>query len=99
MPLVCLQELGTWLPNGQKGECGLKTVSGARRRRHRHRRNIGGETCPLGHCPFLALLGYEKNGMIQYHCGGSVINKFYILTAAHCVGTVDWIIDKFGIFK
>ena len=41
----------------------------------------------LGEIPYMALLGYDtfNNKTAYYTCGGSVINKWYILTAAHCV--------------
>ena len=71
-------ESGTWLPIGQEDGCGVRVDSGL---------IIGGSTAARGEFPFAALLGYENLGgqrPIVYKCGGTLINRRYVLTAAHC---------------
>lgn len=71
------EDLGTWQPDGKKEECGLKT---------KYSNIVGGESALPGEFPYMALLGYKSGSRkLLYLCGGSVINKWYILTAAHCV--------------
>jgi len=68
-------------------ECGLRTeaefVSG------------GTDAHPKDY-PFLALLGVKNNsgGIPVFHCGGTIINKLYIVTAAHCQKS-EGLIERF----
>ncbi|KAJ3584670.1 hypothetical protein NHX12_015165 [Muraenolepis orangiensis] len=45
-------------------------------------RIVGGENCPPGECPWQALLLNEEH---RGFCGGTILNNFLILTAAHCM--------------
>ncbi|XP_074846784.1 coagulation factor X [Carettochelys insculpta] len=45
-------------------------------------RIVGGEDCWPGECPWQALLLNED---MEGFCGGTILNQFYILTAAHCI--------------
>lgn len=46
---------------------------------------IGGNISAPDELSWLASLVYGKNNTILGSCGGSVINSWYVLTAAHCV--------------
>ncbi|KAA0722687.1 Coagulation factor X [Triplophysa tibetana] len=45
-------------------------------------RIVNGANCPPGECPWQALLINENK--IGY-CGGTILNEFFILSAAHCM--------------
>ena len=73
---------GLWKPKSSKSECGTRTsVSNI----------VGGTRTKIGDYPYMALLGYRSfiTGKKFYQCGGALINKWYVLTAAHCMDRSD----------
>ena len=69
-------DCGTWKPDSNKGECGSPTILN---------NILGGAITKLGEFPYTALLGYKSGSKTKYLCGGSLLNKWYVLTAAHCM--------------
>ncbi|XP_037729713.1 melanization protease 1 [Drosophila subpulchrella] len=56
-------------------------------------RVVGGKETGKREFPWMALIEYTKPGNLKgHHCGGSLINNRYVLTAAHCVSAIpsDW---------
>ena len=75
------KDLGTWKPKVNPrspldSECGLRLAQS---------NIVGGEIAKLGDHQYMALLAFQQGDKIVYDCGGSVINAWYVLTAAHCV--------------
>uniref|UniRef100_A0A3P8W5W3 coagulation factor Xa n=1 Tax=Cynoglossus semilaevis TaxID=244447 RepID=A0A3P8W5W3_CYNSE len=58
-------------------------------------RIVNGENCPPGECPWQALLLNEDD--IGF-CGGTILNEYIILTAAHCMNQSRYIYIKLGEF-
>lgn len=64
------------LPKPSQDQCGYSPI-------HRTR-VVGGKNAAKGSWPWLALIGYKSKSAISYQCGGSLITKTHVLTAAHC---------------
>ncbi|KAM9334327.1 uncharacterized protein ABDE67_022055 [Symphorus nematophorus] len=58
-------------------------------------RIVNGENCPPGECPWQALLLNEED---RGFCGGTILNEYIILTAAHCMNQSRYIYVKLGEF-
>ncbi|XP_037294219.1 serine protease grass-like [Manduca sexta] len=48
-------------------------------------RIIGGNRTRLFEMPWMVLLSYQSGRRTRLDCGGTLINEWYVLTAAHCV--------------
>ncbi|XP_068458101.1 uncharacterized protein [Clinocottus analis] len=80
------------LPDGGRTEVFEELVIPDRRAMTRI---VDGEDCPPGECPWQALLLNEDN--IGF-CGGTILNEYIILTAAHCMNETRFIYVKLGEF-
>ncbi|XP_071750343.1 coagulation factor X [Centroberyx gerrardi] len=58
-------------------------------------RIVNGEQCPPGECPWQALLLNEEH---RGFCGGTILNEYFILTAAHCMNQSRYIYIILGEF-
>merc|ERR1712061_245921 len=75
----------SYLPSLEDDQCGMEGGGAAF--------VLGGEDTAIGEFPFLVLLGKvkRKGENIKWSCGGSIINKWFILSAAHCGPKVDYV--------
>ncbi|XP_059098645.1 venom serine protease-like [Tigriopus californicus] len=69
--------LGTWEPNNEFGECGFEHATAAF--------IVNGKDAESNEFPFIAALGgFNAVGKKSFFCGATLINGWYVLTAAHC---------------
>lgn len=67
-------------------ECGQTSLDGINR-------ILGGLNAPVGAWPWMALYGKGTSANPIFICGGSIISKRHVLTAAHCLlaGTTKFV--------
>ncbi|NP_001027783.1 coagulation factor X [Takifugu rubripes] len=56
-------------------------------------RIVNGEDCPPGECPWQAVLLNEEH---HWFCGGTILNPYIILTAAHCMNETRYFYIRLG---
>uniref|UniRef100_A0A8D8QL40 Serine protease easter n=1 Tax=Cacopsylla melanoneura TaxID=428564 RepID=A0A8D8QL40_9HEMI len=87
-----IEEHRNWKLLPAKDRCGVSATQ---------QRIIGGHQAQLGEFPWIARIGYGQRLLgrsgerknIQYQCGGTLINKHYVLTATHCALDPDSIVE------
>ncbi|XP_053669191.1 CLIP domain-containing serine protease B4-like [Anopheles marshallii] len=52
-------------------------------------RVLGGQPTHIDEFPWTALIEFQKpDGSFGFHCGGSLVNERYVVTAAHCIKSI-----------
>ena len=65
----------SYVPPIDGRECGIEY---APKSAFRRKRAVGGENSDLGEFPWMVLLrNKERDGSIKWHCGGTLLNKWY----------------------